>query len=104
MDAVVLQAFGNPDNLRAQSVADPAAGPGEVLLRVQACGVCFHDVINRRGNLARTRVPAILGHEAPGAVIAVGKGVTRWSIGDRAATLPPPSLGNRPARRARPTH
>src|SRR5258708_3246518 len=100
MDAVVLQAFGNPDNLRAQSVADPAAGPGEVLLRVQACGVCFHDVINRRGNLPRTRVPAILGHEAAGEVIAVGKGVTDWSIGDRAATLQRLSCGTCPACRA----
>ncbi len=100
MDAVVLQAFGNPDNLRAQSVADPAPGPGEVLLRVQACGVCFHDVINRRGNLPRTRVPAILGHEAAGEVIAVGKGVTGWSIGDRAATLQRLSCGSCPACRA----
>src|SRR5262249_16222975 len=71
MQAVVLRAFGSPDNLRTESVANPSAGPGEVLLRVRACGVCFHDVINRRGNLPRTRVPAILGHEAAGEVVSV---------------------------------
>ena len=87
MQAVVLQAFGAPENLRPQTVPDPTAGPGEVLLKVHACGVCFHDVINRRGNLPRTSVPAILGHEAAGEVIAVGEGVEGWSVGDRAATL-----------------
>ena len=88
MQAIVLRAFGAPDNLRPESVPDPAPGCGEVLLRVEACGVCYHDVINRRGNLPRTSVPAILGHEAAGEVIAVGPGVEGWSVGDRAATLP----------------
>ena len=87
MQAVVLKAFGEPENLEHQTVADPVAGPGEVLLEVHACGVCFHDVINRRGNLPRTNVPAILGHEAAGEVIAVGPEVEGWSVGDRAATL-----------------
>lgn len=93
MQAVVLRAFGSPDNLRAESVANPSAGLGEVLLRVRACGVCFHDVINRRGNLPRTRVPAILGHEAAGEVVSVGDGVSGWSVGDGAATLQRLSCG-----------
>jgi len=59
MQAVVLHAFGAAENLRPEWIPDPAPGEGEVLLRVQACGVCFHDVINRRGSLPRTRVPAI---------------------------------------------
>ena len=87
MQAVVLKAFGEPQNLEHRTVADPVAGPGEVLLKVHACGVCFHDVINRRGNLPRTHVPAILGHEAAGEVIAVGPEVDGWTVGDRAATL-----------------
>ncbi len=94
MQAVVLQAFGAPENLRPQIVPDPSPGPGEVLLRVHACGVCFHDVINRRGNLPRTSVPAILGHEAAGEVVEVGEGVEGWSIGDRAATLQRLSCGH----------
>jgi acryloyl-coenzyme A reductase len=96
MEAVVLRAFGDSENLRLESVPEPSAGPGEVLLRVHACGVCYHDVINRRGHLPRTSVPAILGHEVAGEVIAVGPGVTGWSVGDRAATLQRLSCGTCP--------
>lgn len=100
MRAVVLRAFGSPHNLRPEAVPDPRPGAGEVLLRVAACGVCYHDVINRRGDLPRTRVPAILGHEAAGEVIAVGPGVRGWSVGDRAATLQRLSCGACPLCRA----
>jgi len=94
MEAVVLHAFGSPENLRPEAVPDPAPGPGEVLLKVRSCGVCFHDVINRRGDLPRTRVPAILGHEAAGEVVAVGPDVKGWAVGDRAATLQRLSCGD----------
>jgi NADPH:quinone reductase-like Zn-dependent oxidoreductase len=86
MEAVVLREFGSPENLKPEHVPDPIAGPGEVLIRVEACGVCYHDVINRRGSLPRTSVPAILGHEAAGAVIEVGPEVDGWSVGDGAAS------------------
>ena len=93
MEAVVLREFGAASHLAVQSVPDPHPGPGEVLLRVRACGVCYHDVINRRGSLPRTSVPAILGHEVAGEVIEVGPGVTDWKVGDRAATLQRLSCG-----------
>lgn len=93
MNAVVLSEFGAASGLAMQTVPDPRPGPGEVLLRVRACGVCYHDVINRRGSLPRTSVPAILGHEVAGEVIEVGAGVTNWKIGDRAATLQRLSCG-----------
>ncbi len=93
MEAVVLEKFGAASELAVRSVPDPQPGPDEVLLRVRACGVCYHDVINRRGSLPRTSVPAILGHEVAGEVIAVGPGVTAWKIGDRAATLQRLSCG-----------
>lgn len=93
MEAVVLSQFGEATHLALQSVPDPHPGPGEVLLRVRACGVCYHDVINRRGSLPRTSVPAILGHEVAGEVIEVGPGVTNWNVGDRAATLQRLSCG-----------
>ncbi|MGE5186031.1 MAG: zinc-binding dehydrogenase [Acidobacteriota bacterium] len=93
MEAVVLEKFGAASHLAVRSVPDPQPGPGEVLLRVRACGVCYHDVINRRGSLPRTSVPAILGHEVAGEVIAVGPGVTTWRLGDRAATLQRLSCG-----------
>jgi D-arabinose 1-dehydrogenase-like Zn-dependent alcohol dehydrogenase len=93
MEAIVLSKFGAAEHLSLQSVADPRPGPGEVLLRVRACGVCYHDVINRRGSLPRTSVPAILGHEVAGEVVEVGAGVTDWHAGDRCATLQRLSCG-----------
>ncbi len=96
MEAIVLSQFGAAHHLGIQTVPDPRPGPGEVLLRVRACGVCYHDVINRRGSLPRTTVPAILGHEVAGEVIEVGDGVTDWKVGDRAATLQRLSCGRCP--------
>jgi D-arabinose 1-dehydrogenase-like Zn-dependent alcohol dehydrogenase len=100
MQAVVLEQFGAASHLAVHTVPDPRPGPGEVLLRVRACGVCYHDVINRRGSLPRTSVPAILGHEVAGEVIEVGAGVTGWRVGDRAATLQRLSCGACPACRS----
>jgi D-arabinose 1-dehydrogenase-like Zn-dependent alcohol dehydrogenase len=93
MQAVVLEKFGAASHLVMRSVPDPRPGPGEVLIAVRACGVCYHDVINRRGNLPRTSVPAILGHEVAGEVIEVGPHAGAWRVGDRAATLQRMSCG-----------
>ncbi|MDY7224948.1 alcohol dehydrogenase catalytic domain-containing protein [Hyalangium rubrum] len=93
MKAVVLREFGAASNLRMESVPMPRPGRGEVLVHVRACGVCYHDVINRRGNLPRTHVPAILGHEAAGEVVEVGPDTPGWKIGDRVATLQRLSCG-----------
>jgi D-arabinose 1-dehydrogenase-like Zn-dependent alcohol dehydrogenase len=92
MEAVVLQEYGGPDKLTFQEIPDPDPGPGEVLLRVRACGVCYHDVIARRGELG-TVMPTVLGHEVVGEVIGVGDGVTGFAIGDRVATLQRMSCG-----------
>ena len=93
MQAVVLQQFGSVEHLQFTSVADPRPGAGEVLIRVRACGVCYHDIMCRRGSLPGTNVPAILGHEVAGEVIEVGPDVTGWAVGDRAATLQRLSCG-----------
>lgn len=96
MRAIVLRQFGGAENLRLESLPVPRPGPGELLLRVRACGVCYHDVINRRGALPRTPLPSVLGHEAAGEVAEVGPSVTGWSVGDRAATLQRLSCGECP--------
>jgi len=90
MRAVLLREFGGPEllNLEEVSAPDPTAlNDGEVLIRVHACGVCYHDIINRRGDLPRTRVPLILGHEIAGDVVATGESVDRFSPGDRVACV-----------------
>lgn len=87
MKAVLLREFGPAGNLRVEEVPVPEPRPQEVLIRVHACGVCYHDVINRRGDLPRTHLPAVLGHEICGEVVAVGPEVRRFSVGDRVASL-----------------
>lgn len=87
MRAITLRQFGPADNLHWEEVPTPSPGPRELLLRVKACGVCFHDVINRRGSLPRTRLPAVLGHEVAGEVIEAGAKVSRFRPGDRVACL-----------------
>jgi len=59
---------------------DPSPGPGEVVCRVLACGVCGSDVSD--GYVAR-KLPAVLGHEVVGEVLRVGDGVTGAAVGDR---------------------
>ena len=61
----------------------PIAGPGEVLVRVEACGICGSDVHGLDGSTGRRIPPIVMGHEAAGTVETVGEGVTRFAKGDR---------------------
>ena len=56
---------------------------GHVLIKVIACGVCHSDLFVKQGVLGDV-FPRTAGHEAVGDIVAVGEGVTRWSVGDRA--------------------
>lgn len=93
MKAVILREFGGPENLRFECLPDPVPARGEVLLRVRACGVCYHDLIARRGRLGGIP-PMVLGHEVVGEVIGLGEGAEGWKVGDRAATLQRMSCGS----------
>jgi L-iditol 2-dehydrogenase len=61
----------------------PAAGPGEVLVRVEACGICGSDVHGFDGSSGRRIPPIVMGHEAAGTVAAIGAGVEQYLKGDR---------------------
>lgn len=63
---------------------DPVPGPGELRLRVRACGVCRTDLQLCEGDLRARRLPVIPGHQAVGTVEALGEGVTGWTTGERA--------------------
>ncbi len=69
--------------LRAVDRAPPAPGPGQVLIRVRACGVCRTDLHVVDGELPRPKLPLVPGHEVIGTVEAVGAGSERLRIGDR---------------------
>jgi D-arabinose 1-dehydrogenase-like Zn-dependent alcohol dehydrogenase len=87
MKAVVVREPGGYDVLSLEAVADPEPSPKDVIIRVKACGVCFHDIVTRNGTLkAGVKMPLILGHEISGIVEAVGAEVTGFKPGDRVAT------------------
>ena len=77
--AVVAKEKGKPVSIETIVVPDP--GPGEALVRVQACGVCHTDLHYREGGI-NDDFPFLLGHEASGIVESVGDGVTNVAPGD----------------------
>ncbi|QHA08807.1 S-(hydroxymethyl)mycothiol dehydrogenase [Streptomyces broussonetiae] len=77
--AVVARSKGAPVGLETIVVPDP--GPGEALVRIEACGVCHTDLHYRDGGISDD-FPFLLGHEAAGVVEAVGEGVTDVTPGD----------------------
>ncbi|MGW2648880.1 S-(hydroxymethyl)mycothiol dehydrogenase [Streptomyces sp. NPDC001393] len=76
---VVARSKGAPVSLETIVVPDP--GPGEALVKIEACGVCHTDLHYREGGIG-DEFPYLLGHEAAGVVEAVGAGVTEVAPGD----------------------
>lgn len=88
MKAMVVRAPGGTDVLRMETLPDPAPAAKDVVIRVDACGVCFHDIVTRNGTLkAGVRMPCILGHEISGTVVDTGRDVRGFKPGDRVATV-----------------
>ncbi len=80
MKALVLEDYGR---FAVRDVPRPEPGPGEVLVRVRACGICGSDVHGMDGSTGRRIPPLIMGHEAAGEVASTGPGVTSWRPGER---------------------
>jgi S-(hydroxymethyl)glutathione dehydrogenase/alcohol dehydrogenase len=85
MRAAVLEEFGEPLVVQEVELADP--DPGEVLVRLVACGVCHTDLYTASGADPSGYAPAVLGHEGAGVVEAVGEDVTSVAPGDHVVTL-----------------
>lgn len=73
--------YSNKD-VRLEEMATPQIGPGELLMKVVASGICGSDVMEW---YRRDKVPLVLGHEVAGEVVAVGHGVDKFKPGDRVA-------------------
>ena len=87
MRAMVVRRTGAPEVLRCEEVPVPPLRPNDVLIKVEACGVCFHDVVTRNGVMRyRVELPLIPGHEVSGIVERVGGQVRALAPGDRVAT------------------
>jgi L-iditol 2-dehydrogenase len=79
MKALLLSEYGRLDTV---DVPMPRPGPDEILVRVEACGICGSDVHGFDGSSGRRIPPLIMGHEAAGTVAAVGPNATTFEPGD----------------------
>jgi len=79
--------FYNPSNYEVKTVAEPAVGPGDVLIDVKACGVCGTDNLILNGAYAAS-FPLILGHEYSGIIREIGEEVKGFAVGDPVAVDP----------------
>ena len=81
MRAAVLDRAGIP--LSVREIETPVAGPGRILVRVGACGVCRTDLHIADGELTEPKLPLVPGHQIVGTVVEMGKGVDGMSVGQR---------------------
>ena len=84
MKALLITEHGPPEVLRVKDRPDPAAGPGEVRVRVRAAGINFADLLARVGLYPDApKPPCVVGYEIAGEVESLGEGVEDFSVGDR---------------------
>jgi len=81
MRAMILEKPGAP--LRLLEKPDPIPGPGQVLVKILACGVCRTDLHVVDGDLTEPKLPIIPGHEIIGTISALGDGVDHFKLGER---------------------
>ncbi len=89
--AAVLEEFGKPLVVQEVELAEP--GPGEVLVRLVACGVCHTDMYTASGVDPSGYAPTVLGHEGAGVVERCGEDVSLLEEGDHVVTLFSPQCG-----------
>ncbi|MCR2763605.1 alcohol dehydrogenase AdhP [Microbacterium sp. zg.B48] len=84
MRAAVVTAFGSPARVEERPVPQP--GPGQVLVRLEACGLCHTDIHAMHGDWpVKAHLPLVPGHEGVGIVEELGEGVTTRRVGQRVA-------------------
>ena len=89
--AAVLEEFGQPLVVQEVDLAEPEAG--EVLVRLEACGVCHTDLYTASGADPTGYAPCVLGHEGAGIIEAVGADVDEARIGERVVLTFSPACG-----------
>jgi acryloyl-coenzyme A reductase len=83
MKAVTFAEFGAPSVLKATTIERPEPGPDDVLVKIHAAGVCYHDVLSRGGKIPGGQPGRVLGHEIAGEIVAAGADVPKERIGAR---------------------
>ena len=84
--------YRGPGRVATEYVPVPEISDGEVLIRVAACGICGTDLKKIQHGFVAP--PQIFGHEVAGTVVAVGRGVNRWKVGDRVVSFHHVPCGN----------
>jgi L-iditol 2-dehydrogenase len=80
-DTMRAAVYRGVNDVRVETVPVPQIGPGEVLVRICACGICGTDL--KKIHTGSHSAPRIFGHEMAGEIVAIGAGVHGWKIGDR---------------------
>ncbi len=94
MRRISLRKTGWDEPLALEEVGEPPAPKGhEVLVEVEACGVCHRDLLDREGRFPFLRPGVTPGHEVCGRVVATGERVIDWKVGDRVGTMHRDSCG-----------
>ena len=89
MKAVRIEQFGGVEVLQWTDTAEPTPRSGQVLLKVDAAGVNYADIMRRQGNYPGPDLPATLGLEAAGTIAQLGEGVTGLSVGQKVMGMGP---------------
>ena len=88
MKALILLESGTLPRLEVVDLPIPTPGTGDVLIKVESCGFCYHDYLIMLGLLRRgVKDDVVLGHEISGTIVDVGDKVSDFSVGDRVVTL-----------------
>jgi threonine dehydrogenase-like Zn-dependent dehydrogenase len=83
-----------PERMEIQQIADPSPRPGEVLLGVEAAGVCGSDLHGFLGHSERRKPGLVMGHEAVATILETGAGVSGWRVGQRVSFNPLVTCGS----------
>jgi D-arabinose 1-dehydrogenase-like Zn-dependent alcohol dehydrogenase len=88
-----LTELGWDNDLVLEPQDEPVPTGDQIVVEVEACGVCGRDCIDRVGRFGFVQVPVTPGHEAVGRVVAAGPDVTEWTVGDRVGSMHRDSCG-----------
>src|SRR5215211_1480204 len=95
MKAAVIHEHGGPGSIRIdKAFPDPKPEKADVIVRVRATSLNYHDIFTRRGMPGiKVPMPAIMGLDLSGEIAEVGEGVTEWKVGDRVMVDPIDRVG-----------
>ena len=89
MKAAVIRGFGKPEVFRFEDVPQPEPAPGELLVKVEACGINRYDLYLRMGAVCTDLTfPHVMGADVSGTIAALGDAVTGWTEGERVIVAP----------------